>query len=179
MKVMFGQKSWPKMLCTTFNPSAKDRREKINELQAIIFDKKTASDAQKFLAPPKRRILEKKSTPIYFRKKIGRWKMKCRESSETRFPKVSLWSEPCSRGKRPLKVWKKSFRHRKSPQLKVVKKQMKLPPPLRKNLFKQNNQKINALQHYFGSLALRCLFSLQKLFLIFPENSKQYQRPFL
>ena len=42
-------------------PSAKDRGEKINELQAKIFDEESASDAQKFLAPPKRRILEKKN----------------------------------------------------------------------------------------------------------------------
>ena len=45
-----------KTACT----SAKDRKEKINELQAMIFDEESASDAQKFLAPPKRRILEKK-----------------------------------------------------------------------------------------------------------------------
>ena len=34
-----------------------------------------------------------------------RRKIKCRESSETRFGKVSWRSEPCSRGKRPLKVY--------------------------------------------------------------------------
>ena len=37
-----------------------DRREKINELQALVFDDESASDAQKFLAPPKLVILEKK-----------------------------------------------------------------------------------------------------------------------
>ena len=42
---------------------------KINELQAMIFDEESASDVQKFLAPPKCRILPKKSTPISFRKK--------------------------------------------------------------------------------------------------------------
>ena len=31
--------------------------------------------------------------------------MKCRESSETRFGKVWAWSEPCLRGKRPIKVY--------------------------------------------------------------------------
>ena len=35
---------------------------------------------------------------LFFRRR----KMKCRESSETRFPKVSRRSEPCSRGKRPF-----------------------------------------------------------------------------
>ena len=42
-----------------FYPFAKDRREKINELQALVFDDQSASDAQKFLAPPKLVILEK------------------------------------------------------------------------------------------------------------------------
>ena len=35
----------------------------------MIFDEESASDAQKFLAPPKRRILEKKSTPTFLQKK--------------------------------------------------------------------------------------------------------------
>ena len=34
----------------------------------MIFDKESASDAQKFLAPPKRRILEKKSMPNFLKK---------------------------------------------------------------------------------------------------------------
>ena len=34
----------------------------------MIFDEESASDAQKFLAPPKRRILEKKSTPKFLKK---------------------------------------------------------------------------------------------------------------
>ena len=34
----------------------------------MIFDEESASDAQKFLAPPKRRILEKKSTPTFLKK---------------------------------------------------------------------------------------------------------------
>ena len=37
----------------------------------------------------------------------GRRKIKCRESSETRFGKVSRRSEPSSRGKRPFKVSEK------------------------------------------------------------------------
>ena len=37
-----------------FYPFAKDRSEKINELQAITFDDESASDDEKCLAPPKR-----------------------------------------------------------------------------------------------------------------------------
>ena len=33
----------------------------------MIFDKESDSDAQKFLAPPKRRILEQKMTPIFYK----------------------------------------------------------------------------------------------------------------
>ena len=51
-----------------FYSPAKDRREKINELQAMIFDEESASDDQKFLALPNRRILEKKLTPKTFKK---------------------------------------------------------------------------------------------------------------
>ena len=100
MKVIFGAKSAAKTVGTTFTPLPRIIEKKINELQAMIFDEESASDAQKFLAPPKRGILEKKNdakfffkVPICFRRR----KMKCRESSETRFPKVSRRSEP-SRG---------------------------------------------------------------------------------
>ena len=43
-------------------PFTKARREKINELQAMIFDEESAGDAQKILAPPKRMILQKRLT---------------------------------------------------------------------------------------------------------------------
>ena len=81
----------------------------MNELQAITFDEESASDGQKFIALPKRHFFEKKS---FLKNKspknsFGRRKMKCRESSETRFPKVSRQSEPCSRGERPIEVSKK------------------------------------------------------------------------
>ena len=46
MKVIIGAKSAAKAVCTTFDHSAKDRREKINELQAMTFDQESASDAQ-------------------------------------------------------------------------------------------------------------------------------------
>ena len=48
-------------------------------------------------------FLEKKSP----KNDLGCRRMKCRKSSETRFPKVSRQSEPCSRGKRPIEVSKK------------------------------------------------------------------------
>ena len=41
------------------------------------------------------------SSKFFFRRR----KMKCRESSETRFGQVSRQSEPCSGGKRPFKVF--------------------------------------------------------------------------
>ena len=72
----------------------------------MTFDEVSASDAQKFLAPPKRRIRKNRRLNCR-KKKLGHRKMKCRESSETHFPKVSRGSEPCSRGKWPFKVWKK------------------------------------------------------------------------
>ena len=76
-----------------FYPFTKDRREKRSELEELIFDEESASDAQKFLAPPKFVILEKKLTPIFsatkaFKKHFDRRKMKCWKSSETRFDKV-------------------------------------------------------------------------------------------
>ena len=37
---------------SVFYPFAKDRREKINELQALTFDEESAYDAQKIVAPP-------------------------------------------------------------------------------------------------------------------------------
>ena len=83
---------------------------KINELQAITFYEESASDAQKFIAPPKCHFLETKNLPAFsvLKKKLQRRKMKSCKSSETRFAKVSRRSEPCSRGKRPFKVSKKS-----------------------------------------------------------------------
>ena len=41
-----------------FYPFAKARREKINELQAMIFDEESANDAQKILAPPKHLFID-------------------------------------------------------------------------------------------------------------------------
>ena len=46
-----------------FFPFIKARNEKINELQAITFYDKRASDAQTRLAPPKRQFLEKQIPP--------------------------------------------------------------------------------------------------------------------
>ena len=52
----------------------------------------------------KNEIVDPKFPPKTF---FGRRKMKRRESSETRFGKVSRRSEPSSRGKRPFKVSQK------------------------------------------------------------------------
>ena len=76
----------------------------------MIFDEESASDAQTIVAPPKNLFID--FTPIFFEKKSPKYifrrpNMKCRESSETRFGKVSRQSEPCSRGKRPFEISKK------------------------------------------------------------------------
>ena len=49
---------------SVFYPFAKDRREKINELQALTFDEESAYDAQKIVAPPKHQFIE--FTPNFF-----------------------------------------------------------------------------------------------------------------
>ncbi len=76
----------------------------------MIFDEESASDAQTIVAPPKNLFID--FTQFFFEKKspkhiFRRPNMKCRESSETRFGKVSRQSEPCSRGKRPFEISKK------------------------------------------------------------------------
>ena len=43
-----------------------------NKLQVTTFDEESASDAQKFLAHPKRRILEKKNDTEIFEKRIAK-----------------------------------------------------------------------------------------------------------
>ena len=48
-----------------FYPFAKDRREKINELQAITFDDESASDDEKCLAPPKQAKRPKKVAKFF------------------------------------------------------------------------------------------------------------------
>ncbi len=47
-------------------PFAKDRREKINELQAMIFDEESANEAQKILASPKNLFID--FTPFFLTK---------------------------------------------------------------------------------------------------------------
>ena len=112
----FGLKIKPKNRLYHVYPFATDRREKINELQAMIFDEESANEAQKILAPSKNLFID--FTPIFFLKNKSpkhvcrRPKMKCRESSETRFGKVSRQSEPCSRGKRPFEISKKIEIHK-------------------------------------------------------------------
>ena len=55
VEVIFGAKSRSKTQIDSFTPSAKDRREKTNKLQAMTFDEEYASDAPKITAPPKHR----------------------------------------------------------------------------------------------------------------------------
>ena len=57
MKVVAGAKLATKTVYTTFTPPPRIVENKINELQATIFGKESASDAQKLLAPPECRIL--------------------------------------------------------------------------------------------------------------------------
>ena len=70
-----------------------------------------AGDVRFCVAPQKMSENTKKQffDRTFFAEKIfRRRKMKRRESSETRFGKVSCQSEPCSRGKRPFEVSKKN-----------------------------------------------------------------------
>ena len=96
-----------------FYPSAKSRRELKIKTLGVTFRGASAYYVQKSIAPQKQavcrfsvekkfltKILSKIFANFFFRRR----KMKCRESSETRFPKVWGRTEPSSRGKRPVKV---------------------------------------------------------------------------
>ena len=82
----------------------------------MIFRGGSAIDVQKFTAPPKQAVcrfwggavVAKKFRTNFFVDFFffRRRKMKCRGSSETRFPKVSGQTEPSSGGKRTFKVCK-------------------------------------------------------------------------
>ena len=69
IKVIFGAKTKLDTYWVVY-PFAKELSPKINELQAITFDKESASDAQKLQAPPKRRFSEKKIGAKFVLKKI-------------------------------------------------------------------------------------------------------------
>ena len=95
----------------------------------MIFDEESASDAQKFLAPPKRRILETKSTPKFLKQKSPNKNWGCRKIKSQKclkrvFPKFHAdWSHV--RGVNGhSKFEKKRFRRRKFQN----KMKMKLPP---------------------------------------------------
>ena len=113
VEVFFLLKIKPKNRLYHFYPFAKVRREKINELQAMTFDEESANDAHTAVAHPKHQFIG--FTPKisfdenFAQKDFGRRKMKCWESSETRFGQVSCRSEPCSGGKRPFEVSKKKI----------------------------------------------------------------------
>ena len=91
-------------------PSTKNHRELNFGMSGVVFRDRSAGDAQKCTAPPNRHftcfvmtfeILRKFHPKKFFRHR----KVKCRESSETRFGKVSRRSEPCLSGKRPFEVF--------------------------------------------------------------------------
>ena len=90
-----------------FYPSAKSRRELKIKTLGVTFRGASAYYVQKSIAPQKQAVCRfsdenfyRKFLPFFFRRR----KMKCRESSETRFPKVWGRTEPSSGGKRPVKV---------------------------------------------------------------------------
>ena len=99
-----------------FYPSAKSRRELKIKTLGVAFRGASAYYVQKSIAPQKKAVCQfsdenffdenfyRTFSPIVF---IRRRKKKCREPSETRFPKVWGRTEPSSRGKRPVKVLQK------------------------------------------------------------------------
>ena len=100
-----------------FYPSAKGRRRLKPIVRAMNFRGASAIDVRKFTAPPKQAVCQFSGlegvrnfflTNIFVDFFFRRRKMKCRGSSETRFPKVSGQTEPSSGGKRIFKVCKKS-----------------------------------------------------------------------
>ena len=96
--------------------SLQGRRKLKPIVRAMNFRGASAGDVRKFTAPPKQAVCrfsglgdqqhlfdEHFCRTIFFRRR----KMKCRGSSETRFPKVSGQTEPSSGGKRIFKVCEK------------------------------------------------------------------------
>ena len=111
----FWAKSQQKNRKSSLNPLTKERRDLIFWGNGVIFRGESAVYAQKFVAPPKRAIFDLMLhfwSENFIKKIIGRRKIKCRESSETRFGKVSRRSEPSSRGKRPIEKTKKRANER-------------------------------------------------------------------
>ena len=108
---------WPKVGGKNWNylfyPSAKSRRELKIKTLGVTFRGASAYYVQKSIAPQKQAVC-RFSDEFFFdenfhqnflpKKNFRRRKMKCWESSETRFPKVWGRTEPSSRGKRPVKV---------------------------------------------------------------------------
>ena len=99
-----------------FYPSAKSRRELKTKTLGVTFRGASAYYVQKSIAPQKQAVCRfsdecffwrKFSSKNFAKKNFRRRKMKCWESSETRFPKVWGRTEPSSRGKRPAKVLQK------------------------------------------------------------------------
>ena len=96
-----------------FYPSAKSRRELKIKTLGVTFRGASAYYVQKSIAPQKKAVCQFSDQNFFWWKFLlkifanfffRRRKMKCRESSETRFPKVWGRTEPSSGGKRPVKV---------------------------------------------------------------------------
>ena len=103
----FWAKSRRKIRKSSLNPFTTERRDLISWGNGVIFRGESAVYAQKFVGPPKRTIFDLMlhfCCENFIKKILRCRKIKCRESSETRFGKVSRRSEPSSRGKRPFEI---------------------------------------------------------------------------
>ena len=87
--------------------SPKGRTELIIGVSEAKLHEETDFDIQKSLTPRKPGQKREKLISETEKKRCG--KIKCGESSETRFGKVSWACGPCLRGKRPFKVTAISF----------------------------------------------------------------------
>ena len=93
-----------------FYPSAKSRRELKIKTLGVTFRGASAYYVQKSIAPQKKAVCQFSDENFFDENFIEnfrqfffrRQKMKCQESSETRFPKVWGRTEPSSGGKRPF-----------------------------------------------------------------------------
>ena len=101
-----------------FYPSAKSRRELKIKTSGVISRGASAYCVQNTIAPPKQavcRFSDEKISDEHFCRFflpnifVRCRKMKCRGSSETRFPKVWGRTELSSEGKRPFKVFQKLY----------------------------------------------------------------------
>ena len=103
----FRPKSQEKNRLYHFYPSTKSHRQMNFGTSGVTFRDERHCNAQKFIAPQNRTIFDMTlifCSENFIQKKKLRRKFKCRESSETRFAKVSGRTEPCLRVKRLFEV---------------------------------------------------------------------------